>query len=79
MYVFVNFRNQGSQHIAVQEALGQVPAGAPRRVSMEDLSSAKDLDPEIKLLKITSQTLVVCPTLAFRNSSSCVDSNKSVA
>ena len=38
MYVFVNFRNQGSQHIAVQEAPGQVPAGAPRRVSMEDLS-----------------------------------------
>ena len=38
MYVFVNFRNQGSQQIAVQKAPGQVPAGAPRRVSMEDLS-----------------------------------------
>ena len=78
MYVFVNFRNQRSQHIAVQKAPGQVAAGAPRRVSMEALS-AQDLDPEIKLLKITSQTLVVCPNSAFRNSSSCDDSNKSVA
>ena len=35
MYIFVKFRNQGSQHIAVRKAPGQVPAGAPRRVSME--------------------------------------------
>ena len=31
---FVDFRNQGSRHIAVQKAPGQVPAGAPRRVSI---------------------------------------------
>ena len=75
---FVNFRNQGSRHIAGQKVPDRFQQVRLAELVWKIRVSGQNLDSEIKFFKKGSENLVLCQNLAFRNSCVRVDFSKSV-